>query len=307
MLAEDGWHVWETTQISPELEDPDFPNSTNCGYRNEPDFPGTLLDGSAITVESDTTYSYYDFDGLAVGYPGADVENVTFVGCRFSGAHEVLVLLWGSNITFEYCSFEPGTDTTPVDHGDGYQYGISSDGAYATHVEGLTIDHCDFWGYANAVTIGFSSEEFPVVITDTWFHDSRADGGEDHTDGPGDLQGLGDISFVTIDHCSIVDNGNTNGIAFQYGPYFDFTVTNNRIGGWGYAVAIGGAVIAADSERITFTGNRWTEAIPTVFGPIYPSAHPFYAGDGSVWADNIWEPTGQYWTPTGPSDTDYAP
>ena len=83
--------------------------------------------------------------------------------------------------------------------------------------------------------------------------------------------------------CSIVSKANTNGIAFQYGKYTDFTVTDNLIGGWGYAVAIGaqdrvpakltgwlffaGIVVFSGSlYALALTGTRWFGAITPLGG-----------------------------------------
>jgi hypothetical protein len=211
------------------------------------------------------------------------------------------VALYGSDITFSYSSFEPSTSAPPVSYSQGYQYGISADGAYYTHVEGLTLDHVDMWGFGNAVNLSHSTQADPVVVRDSWIHDARADGGRDHTDGIGELQGSR-MSFVTIDHNTIESAGNTNGIAFQYGPYSDFTVTNNLIGGWGYAVAIG-AQGPGPIARITFTGNTYSTRIRSVFGAVYPAN--FWSGNGNRWRDNRWA-DGRYWTPSGPSNTDYT-
>lgn len=277
-----------------------WPDASNTGYRNAPGYTGTLKPGAGLTIKSNTTYVGYDFGWTSVGTRATPVTNVTFIGCRFRDSGAVLVSLFGSRIAFSWCSFEPTATAPPVANSQGYQYGILADGAYYTHVEGLTMDHCDLWGYANAVCLAKSTQAAPVVIRDCWIHDARNDGGVDHTDGIGELNGTS-MSWVTIDHNTIVSKGNTNGIAFQGGPYSDFTVTDNLIGGWGYAVRIGSP--QTTMSRITFTGNQWTAQPPAAFGPLYPGV--FYTGNGNLWRNNRWS-DGRYWTPGGPSATDYT-
>jgi hypothetical protein len=235
------------------------------------------------------------------------VTNVKIFGSRFKGSGEKLVGIFGSNITFDYVSFEPNVTAPPVSYAQGYQYGISADGAYNTNVKGMTLDHVDMWGFANAVNVSYSTQAQPIVMRNSWLHDARDDkNGTDHTDGIGELNG-NSMSHVVIDHNTIESKGNTNGIAFQYGRYSDFTVTNNLIGGWGYAVAIG-AQGPGPNTRITFTGNVFSTRIPAVFGPTYPAN--FWSGNGNNWRGNKWQSTdannGKFWTPSGPATTDYA-
>jgi hypothetical protein len=162
------------------------------------------------------------------------------------------------------------------------------------------------WGFANAITLDHSTESEPVIIRDSWFHDARDDGDEDHTDGPGQIGGAGAMSFVVIDHNTIESAGNTNALAFQYGPYSDFTVTDNWLGGFGYTVFI--AEIGAAPTRITFTGNTFSTRIPAVFGPVYPVN--FWTGHSNLWRNNHWSSSdannGKFWNPDGPQPSDYT-
>ncbi len=285
-----------------------FPGASNTGYRNAPGYTGTLKSSAGLVIQSNTTYTGYDMGSRNIGTSSSPVTNVKFVGCRFKGkgGEGALVTAFGSNISFEWTSFEPANASAPTSYAQGYQYGLSADGAYNTHVEGLTMDHVDMWGFGNAVTLSTSTQAKPVVIRNSWFHDARADGGQDHTDGIGELQG-NSMSFVTLDHNTIESEGNTNGIAFQYGQYTDFTVTNNFIGGWGYAVAIG-AQGPGPNMRIKFTGNVFSTRVKSVYGPTYPSN--FWSGNGNVWRGNTWSSAdannGKYWTPNGVSASDYT-
>ena len=170
----------------------------------------------------------------------------------------------------------------------------------------LTITHCDMWGFANAITVMTSSQASPILLRDNWIHDARNDGGVDHTDGPGQIGGSRAMSFVTIDHNTIESLGNTNALAFQYGPYSDFTITNNLFGGFGYGIFL--STVNGVNQRITFTDNTWTTRLQVVFGPVY--GLNFWTGNGCLWRRNKWKVPigaawgnrahdGWFWTPTG--------
>lgn len=291
-----------------------FPNNCTTGYKAAPDYPGSLTPFTG-TIQSNTTYRFRDFSGGAeVGRSGSSVTNVTFYGCRFHGVavEEKLVGLWGDNITFEYSSFEPNEPFVPntqVAYNKSYQYGIEADGSYGTYVGKLTVTNSDFWGFGNAIDIAGSTQAKPQVFRGNWIHDAANDGGSYHTDGIGTLSGSGTGSYVVLDNNTIESPGNTNGIAFQQGSYSNFTITNNLIGGWGYAVALW-----APAPNTTFTGNVFSTRLKPVFGPLYPQS--FWTSSGSVWKNNKWlvpagaaygnaADNGKFWTPNGPSNTDY--
>jgi hypothetical protein len=290
-----------------------FPNNCTTGYKNAPDYPGSLH--SCGSIQSNTTYNFCDFSGGAfVGSSSNALTNVTFHGCRFHGTQVegVLVAVFGDNITFDYSSFEPDVAFVPntqVAYNKSYQYGISADGSYGSHVAKLTVTNSDFWGFGNAIDTAGSTQAKPQVFRGNWIHDAANDGGSYHTDGIGTLSGSGTGSYVVIDNNTIESPGNTNGIAFQQGSYNHFTVTNNLIGGWGYSVALW-----APSTYTTFTGNTFSTRLKPVFGPLYDDT--FASSTGSIWKNNKWyvpagaaygnpADNGKFWTPNGPSSTDY--
>lgn len=283
-----------------------WPDATNTGYRNAPGYTGSLTNGSAITVQSNQTYNHTAFSGgVNVGSNGNPVTNVTFNGCRFYGISvgDALVTLFGDNITFNYCSFEPGVAAPPVAYNKSYQYGLAGNGGYYTLVQQLTVSHCDFWGFGNAIDCKNSTQAKPHLFEHNWIHDAANDGGAIyHTDGIGDESGSGQNSYVTLHHNTIISEGNTNGIAYQQGVYDHFTVTDNLLGGFGYTVAIW-----ANTSTV-FTGNVFdASTIPAGYGPLYPQT--FWTGGTSLWRNNIWQSTdasnGKFWTPSGPGSTDY--
>jgi hypothetical protein len=292
-----------------------FPNSTNTGYKRAPDFPGKLTDCSGVKIESNQTYRFCDFPSFtAIGSRDQDASNVKFYGCRFhgEGESEVLAMLYGDNITFDYTSFEPGVSAPPVSHAQGYEIAISGDGSYYTHVAQLTVTHCDLWGAAGAIDINGSTQAKPQVFRDNWIHDPRGDGGIDHTDGLGTTSGSGNGSYLTIDHNSILGVGNTNGLAFQTAcTYSHFTVTNNYFSGFGYTVNLGGD--GSCTSNMTFKGNTFGTNLEPNWGPLYG----WLDGKSNVWQCNYWHVVpgsyyspssddGKYWTPDGVKSTDFG-
>jgi hypothetical protein len=232
--------------------------------------------------------------------------------------------LFGNDITFDHCTFEP--DVSPphdATRAESYQYGLAGNGGYYTHIEKLTVVACDFWGFGNAIDVNPSTDaEHPQVYRDNWIHDA-ADVTNDvyHHDGIGAESGSSKGSYVTLDHNTIESLGNTNAVAYQAtGPYSHFTITNDLFGGFGYSVAVlGGAT------DVTFTGNTFSTRIRSVYGPLYPD--DFWTTSGSTWTGNLWSvPAGAaygnpahdgwFWVPGSGcadddsacvSETDYAP
>jgi len=271
-----------------------WPDATNTGYKNAPDYPGSLTKWTGGAIQSNRTYSFVDFGSVSVGTKTTPVSNVTFYGCRFkaTAVNEALVVLFGDNITFDYSSFEPGVDAPPVPFLKSYQYGISAGGSYGSFVGKLTVSHSDFWGFGNAIDVTGSTQEKPHVFRDSWIHDASDDNnGEYHTDGIGSLSGSGRGSYVVIDHNTIESIGNTNGIAFQAGTYSNFTITNNLFGGFGYTVVVWAANGAPNT---VFTDNTFSTRLRVVWGPLYPQG--FWQSAGSLWRRNKWMvPVGAAW------------
>jgi hypothetical protein len=273
-----------------------WPNSTNTGYRNAPGYPGSLHACSG-PIQSNTTYSFCDFSGgLFVGSSSAPVSNVTFYGSRFRATGDLNVALFGDHITFDYSSFEPlAVSAPPVSYTQGYQYGISADGSYASHVSALTVTHSDIWGFGNAIDHAGSTQAKPHVFEHNWIHDARADGGGiDHTDGIGELSGGTNNSYVTINHNTIVSVGNTQGIAYQgKGVYDRFTVTNNYLSGFGYTVALGNS--GGTASNTMFTGNVFGTNFKPDWGPLYSWSD----NTNNVWKCNWFHVVpGSYYTVT---------
>lgn len=298
-----------------------FPDATNTGYKNAPGYTGTLTNCTGTVIQSNKTYSFCDFSGdVSVGSRTNPVSNVTFYGCRFhgSGTDSALVLLYGDNITFDYSTFEPNVAAPPVSYTQGYQYGIEGNGGWYTSVQQLTVTRSNFWGFANAIDVTGSTQAKPHVFRDNYLHDARADGGVDHTDGIGQLNGTNAGSHVVLDHNTIVSAGNTNGVAYQTTTCENFTVTNNYFSGFGYTVNICGS--GAGNKNLLFAGNTFGTDIKPIWGPMYGWSD----GNNNVWKCNKirfvpgttwtsgggWKPVstddGKFWLPTsGVSATDY--
>ena len=273
-----------------------YPNHANTGYENAPGYPGALTDCSKITIQSDKTYKYCDFPaGLYIGNSDTVLENVTFVGCRFAdnAADDADVADYSDKVSFRYDSFEPSTvpmtsePTSPytvaIASSDGNEYGIDQRYAGA-----LTIDHSDFWGFADAIQFSYSSQKEPLTITHSWFHNPKNPsetsqaGGGDHTDGI--LNSYGGASYITITNNSIVGDGNTQAVALQGSrPYDHVWITNNYLSGYGYMICIGGH---NEDTNITFTGNLWSSEFEPIWGPLYDDVNFVTANLGNIWRDN---------------------
>jgi hypothetical protein len=264
------------------------PGPTNTGYVNAPGYPGSLTTGGAIA--SNTTYSFKRFSGgTFIGSAGSPVSNVTFIGCRFDATGDINVALFGDNITFNYCTFEPSSVTSPpVSYNQGYQYGIVAGGPYNSFAQKLTVQNCNIWGFGNAIDVAGSTQAKPHVFRNNWIHDPRADGGIDHTDGLGSYSGGKTSSYVVIDNNVIEGVGNTNALGFQAGTWTNFTITNNLFGGFGFTMSIYAGV-----TNLTFTDNTYSTRYPVIFGPMREDWGSY---PGTVWRRNKWShPAGAAW------------
>lgn len=274
-----------------------FPDATSTGYLNAPSYPGSLSAGGAIT--SNNTYNFMQWGAFtAIGTSGTPVSNVTFNGCLFQGHYfngvddgGNLCRIFGSNITFNYCTWKPDQASPPVTIVNAYQFAIVAD-----NVQKMTVSHCDFWGFGNAVTILGGSATNPWLFEHNWFHNACSDPIY-HTDGIGQLNSGNTVSYCTINHNTIESIGTTNGLAFQEGHYNNFTVTNNLFGGFGYTVAIWGTNTSGGSiaTNITFTDNTFSTRLAVDWGPLY---HDTWASSsyGGNWRRNRWSvPAGAAW------------
>lgn len=287
---------------------PTFPDATNTGWTNSPTYTGSLTTYSGpdplTPAQNGTTYTNIAFPGLTVGTSASPVANITFRGCRFRSSWNSgwNVQVRGTNILFEYCTFEPAnSQALPVTLANAYQYGIDIRGASS-----VTNRYANMYGWGNAHQIEQSSLALPVVVEHCWIHDAADQAGSTfHHDGF--LSNNGGPQYVTLNHNTIVSGGNTNAIAFQSTgtPYSNLTMTNNLLGGFGYTVNIGDNV-GASCTNITFTDNVFTTASPLPgFGPFKNDWAGIAAG--SLWRRNQWryggngDPTadGKFWLPNG--------
>lgn len=263
---------------------------------------GSLTPGGTIVAGG--TYNFKIWDTGTAGFL-VNVPNVTFNGCQFAsnltGYYNVAIGASGS-ATFNYCSFTPRPSivTSPVGGfvwpsataahaipgGQGYQYGIELlPGAGA-----VVMDHCDMWGFANAVDFHSRSQTKPFTMTNCWIHDPRNPAAfSDHTDGPGDLSGQNVAqSYITISGNVIAaDGANTNAIAMQ-GPsaaYNHCTFTGNYFSGYGACCDFTHGY--SGCSNITVTDNTWSTFYPWLWSPIYnnPAAN-FTNHNGNLWRRN---------------------
>jgi len=300
----------------------------------------TIYDGYVFTGAQSISGSYIEFIhcDFNSGAGGVSVrgDHITFVGSRFqsNSVANFNVQSTGSIVTFFYDSFTPltslyasppgaawpsagaGQNTTTqtinvnsIDGNSGYQYGVNiiSGGP-------VTIDHCDIWGFGNAVV--FYSTTAQMVLTNSWIHDSaNASAQGYHTDGPGYLNGGAGPSNVVVRGNTIAAIGNTNGLAFQAATsgYNNMQIQYNYFSGFGYTVAPGNPGATHFSNSTVFANVFGTD-LESYYGPLYRSSFP--TGINTVWACNTlafaagtnwtdgdgWTPTsainGQYWVPT---------
>ncbi len=276
-----------------------FANNCTTGYANAPGYPGHL-NTCSNSIQSNTTYSFCDYpNGLGIG---SGVVNVTFIGCRFrsNALADANVADYGDGVTFSYSTFMPSqVSAPPTPYNQGYQYGIDQ------RVHGaLTVDHSDFWGWGNGIQIGFSSQAKPLSVTNSWFHDARADGGIDHTDAILENYGGPNYTYMTFTGNTIASVGNTNGLGLQDGNgqgYDHVTINHNYFAGFGYTANLGGH---GPMNNSSFTNNVWGSDFPVSYGPLYSgntggatwSGNTYYIRPGTTWFNTA--NNGRYWWPS---------
>lgn len=306
-----------------------FPDATTTGWDHSPSYTGSLTAYTGAdpltSAANGTTYTNIDFQGLTVGSSTDMVDSITFQGCRFRSSWNAgwNVQVHGTNVQFKYCTFEPlNSQALPVTFANSYQYGVDIRGASS-----VTIDHCNIWGFGNAIQIEQSSQALPVVLQNSYIHDAADQDGSGgsgyHHDGF--LSNNGGPQYVVISGNTIVSGGNTNAIALQSTgtPYDHIRITGNLLGGFGYTVNIGDGYASGDTS-VVFTDNVFTTVSPLpAYGPLKIT---WPTGNNNIWERNRWrydgngDPTadGKYWLPNGGvvsdwnnltgwvSDTDYG-
>lgn len=286
---------------------------------------GSIIINVGGTPGNPIIYNHVDFTSDGVNNHGTvfvGADWITFTGCRFQSNDipNYNVQVQAKNIVFSYCTFVPlrslvpsppndawpgagaGLNITQTGDGsadypnfvtpldNGYQYGLD----ISTGSGFITVDHCEFWGFGEAITIETTTGE-QVTITDCWIH-SSADSRNSilypaipnyHTDGIGYLNGGAPPTNVIIRHCTIASIGNTNGIAFQNAtsPYSGITVDNCYLTGFGNLVDMCHNVVGNSS--LTFTNNIFGTDIPWTTQPIYTDFSAQFTGTTNKWRGNI--------------------
>lgn len=307
------------------------PPAAQYGYLADPSWPGSFTGGTntlGLTATTGQTFSYWDFQGgVDIGTVGTAANNVTFRGCRFQfsanvgnqgDASSAQALLFGDNVTFNYCTFQPSVANYPtpltgeeiqanratyVEYGKAYQYAINGGGGFNTHCTDLLVDHCEFWGFGNALELSTSSLAHPQIVRNSWFHH----GGDPFVENATGAQFHNDCWLVNnggYHGAQCVNNkmeiwGNTNLLAWQgTGAYNDSTITGNRFSGDQQSISLSAS---GTSARITFTDNVFSTRIGRSVGSGTPlrSWAVSDSGTGSLWRRNTWavaasESTGNY-------------
>jgi hypothetical protein len=158
----------------------------------------------------------------------------------------------------------------------------------------IWIDHCDIWGFGNAIQILTTSAQ--LTITQNWIHDIANPAEQSyHTDGIGYLNGSTGPSNLTIIGNAVAMLGNTNALALQAatGGYQNIRVDNNFFSGDNATISFcrPGSVQCSNS---TFYGNTFGTDVKNS-GAIYDPG--VSVGSSSVWACNtISVRSGTAWT-----------
>lgn len=291
------------------VDDTAFHDATTTGHTAWTGFTGSLSAYAGVdplrAANSNQVITGKAFDGITVGVSGDAPSNVTFRGCRFRSSWNEgwnVQVRDATNIRFEYCTIEPAnSQAVPVTFANSYQLGVDIRGESS-----VTIDHCNIWGFGNAVQIETSSQAKPVVLQHSYIHDA-ADQANSIYHHDGFLSSNGGPQYITLHHNTIFSGGNTNAIALQSTgtPYDHITITNNLLGGFGYTVNIGDQYGINDTN-ITFEDNVFTTTSPLpAFGPL-KITWPGMASNCS-WRRNKWRyggngdstADGKFWLPTG--------
>jgi len=301
-------------------------NETNTGYSKHPSWPGSFTGGTFATeqtITGGTTIDFADFQaGVLIGTSGSKITSpVTFNGCRFQYSADVsdqgdatafqalIFAAAGGLVTFNYCTFQPSVANYPtrltgeeieadpstwVSYGKSYQFAILGDGAYGTSAPaGLVIDHCDFWGFGNALQLSGSTVANPHIVRYSWFHHGgdpfivNTTANQYHNDCW--LVNDGNYYGAECLHNTMEIWGNTNCLAWQgTGSYDDAVIVGNKFGGDQETISLSAS---GTSTGITFRENTFATRI----GRAVSTGRPLRSwavsddGSGSVWARNRYE------------------
>jgi len=185
-----------------------WPDSSNTGHLNEPNWPGSLTGGTFGTAfngwydyspTDGTTVYYAHFKGkIGIGYTSGD--NLTFVGCLFESSFGDGTGDWNcymysnTKVTFQYCTFKPSAYSTPPGYVSGssastidaaaVSYGASHTNSYegplTTASNGsqlgqgqIIMDHCEWWGCGGGCQFsgGNVDAAHPHTFTNNYIHD----------------------------------------------------------------------------------------------------------------------------------------
>ena len=292
-------------------------------------FNGTHATSGAGTSGNPWVFAFYDFDA-GTGGTALNVANCIFVGCRFqsnqTGFYNVDAT--GNPVTMIYCSVQPrnalmtnppctGFGTWPsasagnnvsgggpgafmIPAANCYQYGIF----LGNNV--FTADHCDIWGFANAINYATGSTA-QQNLTDCWIHDCQDSALGAHQDGPGYLNASTAPQNLFIQHCTVAMSGNTNCLAFQGAS----TTWNNLIVNDNYWSGNESTIFMMNSAatNCSFTNNVIGTDLPfanvIVYGGGTSPATVFAPANlnGNVWRGNTLNVTATFFNVGGASPT----
>lgn len=185
-----------------------WPDSSNTGYLNEPNWPGSFTGGNIGTSATGytdysptagTTIYYAHFKGkIGIGANGGD--NLTFVGCLFecelgTGSGDWCCYMYlNTKVTFLYCTWKPAAYNTPLAYVSGSSANTTDANAvaygtnHAQSFEGpvsyasngsqtgsaqIIMDHCEWWGCGGGCQFGGGNVDaaHPHTFTNNYAHD----------------------------------------------------------------------------------------------------------------------------------------
>lgn len=187
-----------------------WPDSTNTGHLNEPNWPGSFTGGIIGTAfngytdyspASGTTIYYAHFKGK-IGIGSTSGDNITFVGCLFEcefgdGTGDWCCYMYlNTKVTFRYCTWKPAAYSTPpayiggssanttdanavaygTNHTNSYEGPLTSAFNNATGQNGtgqIIMDHCEWWGCGGGCQFGGGNVDAarPHTFTNNYIHD----------------------------------------------------------------------------------------------------------------------------------------